>query len=389
MRSALVVVCLAVVVAVAGCGSTGSSTGGGSSDSGGGSFLSPATAKKLAAEVAEMEKRPTSIGITQKIEKPIPSGKVVDFVHCSVPACTGQVPFLEEAAEAVGWKAVSINSGLTAESIKNAWEQVIENEPDAVISDATPVSAYAPQLAKLKQLGIPVVNQFSSGDPTGANGIITPPIAGNDYFNTAGEALAKYVLDKSTEPPDVAIFLTSAYPNNTLMAEGFKAEMTKNCQECEVDLVQVPVTSIGTSALPQTISSYYQANPDVEWGYPAWNDLVSGLPAAMRSAGLGGKVKFVTLQAFGSPTANQYLEAGEELVAMTPVPGPDSQWRCIDELIRYFLDMPTAPDGNQTLQPWLITQESAKSEGLANEGGGGDYPLVKDYKAQFEELWGV
>ena len=384
-----------LLFAIAGCGDSSSDSSSSSepatsesTESTESSFLNADVKTKLDEEVAELEERPTSIGITEPIKKPIPSGKTIAFVRCSVPACTGQDVYFTEAAEKVGWKLVPVNSGLTAETIKNAWEQVVQGDFDAVISSAAPVAAYSKQLAELKAKGVPVVNVFSGGDTAGSNGIIDPPIAGNDFFPRAGETLAKYVLAHSTTAPNAAMFLTDAYGNNTLMAEGFEKEMKKSCPECETELVQVPLTAIGTNALAQTVTSYSQANPDVDWAFPAWNDLVTGVPAAMRGAGLAGQVKFVTLQAFGSTTANEYLENGEELVAMTPVPGPDAQWRAIDELIRYFNGESTAEDGNEGLEPWLITKEAMENEGLADEYEG-TFPTVKDFKQQFEKLWGV
>jgi ribose transport system substrate-binding protein len=389
----LVIACAALLVGVAGCGDSGDDSTGGSTNAsadGGGesSFLSADVNERIDGEVEELKQRPGSIGITEPIKKSIPEGKVIDVIHCSVAACTSQLPFFEEAAEAVGWEVNRINAGLTPETIKNAWEQAVSNEHDAVITFGTPVAAYAPQLAELKELGIPVVNEFSSGDPAGTNGIIEPPIAGDDYFNVIGENLAKYVLSESTEPPNVAMFLTPLYPNNTLVGDGFEAVMKKECVECQFEKVEVPATSIGTNQLPQTIVSYLQGHPDVDWSLPAWNDLVSGVPAAMRGAGIEGQAKIVTMQAGGSPTTNAYLENEEELVALAPVPGPDSQWRCIDELVRYFTEQSTEPDGNENLPAWIVTQAAMEDEGLAGEFGG-NYPMVKDFKQQFEDLWGV
>jgi ribose transport system substrate-binding protein len=393
LPAVLVIACAALLVGVAGCGdSDDDSAGGGtnaSADGGGeSSFLSADASGRIDGEVEQLKQRPPSIGITEPINKPIPEGKVIDVIHCSVTACTSQLPFFEEAAEALGWEVNRINAGLTPETIKNAWEQAVGNENDAVITFGTPVAAYAPQLAELKALGIPVVNEFSSGDPAGNNGIIDPPIAGNDYFNVIGENLAKYVLSESTEPPNVAMFHTPLYPNNALIGDGFETVMKKECAECEFEKIEVPATSIGTNQLPQTIVSHLRGNPDVDWTLPAWNDLVVGLPAAMRGAGIEGQVKIVTMQAGGSPTTNAYLENEEGLVALGPVPGPDSQWRCFDELARYFTGQPTEPSGNENLPAWIVTREAMESEGLADEFGG-NYPMVKDFKQQFEDLWGV
>jgi ribose transport system substrate-binding protein len=382
-------VAAALLVGVAGCGgSSGSSSSAQGSTSEGGGFLSAAVEKKLDQEVAELEKRPTKIGPREKITKPIPPDKTIDVIHCSVEACTAQIPNFEAAAAAVGWKVVPVEAGLTAETIKNAWEQVVHNKPDAVITFATPESAYAPQLAKLKAMNIPVVNEYASGEPGGDNGIIAPPINGNEYFEVEGAALAKYVLAHATEPVKAVMFKVSLYPNNTLMGEGFKSELEKQCPECEMKFANLPVTDVGTNNLPPQVVSYFQANPDTNWAYLAWTDLVTGVPAAIRGAGLSGNVQLVSLQAGGpAPAANSYLENGEELVALAHVPGADSTWQCIDELIRYFTGMSTEDDSPKSVPSWLVTKEVMEKEELGQYEG--DYPMVADYQSQFEELWGV
>jgi ribose transport system substrate-binding protein len=389
----------ALLLGVAACGSSssGSSSEGstetstaesGSSSSTESSFLSAAVSEKLGAEVEKLEERPTKIGPTEKIEKPIPKGKVIDVVHSSVEGQTSAIPYFEEAGELLGWKVVPIEAGLTAETTKNAWEQVVRNKPDGVITTASAVSSFAPQLAELKALKIPVVNQYSGGDPVGSNGIIDPPIFGNDYFLEQGAALAKYVLANTTEPIKGAMFLSKHFPNNVLMSEGFKGEIEKQCAECEVSLQEIAITAVGTNAVAEQIAAYVQANPDTNWIYPAWTDLMAGVPAAMRGAGLSGKVQFVTLQAGGAaPTENSYLENGEELVAITQIPGQDGEWQCIDELARYFTGMPTTADAPTSESFWIVTQKVMEEEELGQFEG--SYPTVVNYKEQFEELWGL
>lgn len=255
-----------------------------------------------------------------------------------------------------------------------------------MITFAYPTAAYAPQLAELKKLGIPVVNEYSSGDPVGSNGILDPTPYRNEYWNTQGEALGKYVLANATEPVKAVMFKVSLYGNNTLMGEGFKTEIEKQCADCEVDFEELPVTAIGTDKLPPLVTSYFQSNPDTNWGYPAWTDLITGVPAAMRGAGVGGKAKLVTLQAGGpAPAANSYLENEEEVFAMAHVPGADSTWQCIDELIRHFTGMSTEEDGPSTASTWLVTKKVMEEELGQYEG---NYPMVADYETQFEELWG-
>ena len=70
---------------------------------------------------------------------------------------------------------------------------------------------------------------------------------------------------------------------------------------------------------------------------------------------------------------------------MAHVPGADSTWQCIDELIRHFTGMPTEDDSPTHVATWLVTKKVMEEEELGQYEG--DYPMVADYQAQYKKLW--
>lgn len=81
LRAAIALCALTAVAALAaaGCGgSEGSSSG---SEATSGAFPKAVKANE------RWEKRPTSIGLKTPVSKPIPTGKVIDFIQCPLPAC--------------------------------------------------------------------------------------------------------------------------------------------------------------------------------------------------------------------------------------------------------------------------------------------------------------
>jgi len=92
-RGVLAIVALACLgaILVAGCGGSGDSStaadSGSTSDSGSTGEATSGKFPEAEKKTAEYEKRPTSIGIEKPVGKPIPKGKVIDFIQCGVPAC--------------------------------------------------------------------------------------------------------------------------------------------------------------------------------------------------------------------------------------------------------------------------------------------------------------
>src|SRR5919198_169492 len=155
---------LAVAVVAAGCGSSSKSSTSSGSGSGSGSS-SEAAFPEAAQATAKMQQRPTSIGLTEPVGKKIPTGKTIDFIQCGVPACKVEGDILAEATKLLGWNMKRINAGATPETIKAAYQQAINDKPDAVLGSGFPKVIDAAELAQLKKMNIPVVQAFVEDQP--------------------------------------------------------------------------------------------------------------------------------------------------------------------------------------------------------------------------------
>lgn len=60
----------------------------------------------------------------------------------------------------------------------------------------------------------------------------------------------------------------------------------------------------------------------------------------------------------------------------------EAAWVQVDALARHFTGQSMAVDQRAVLPNMLITGDNVPS-------ASGDFPLVKDYQAQFEALWGL
>jgi len=369
-RGLLAVGACATALVVAGCGDSGSDSTG-SSGAGSGNF--PAAEKAT----AKYEKRPTSIGIKTPVGVEIPKGKDIAFVQCGVPACATEAEILKTATDLLGWNLHTINAGSTPEEIKAAYQQAINEKPDAVLSSGFPRALYEPELKALNKMKIPVVQAFV-GDTTGngLTGVVGGPVASE----IEGKGMANFILThSSSEAPKVGQVYVNGFETTVNVADALKGQLEAECAECSTEDLVVPVASIG-SDLPQRVSSFLTSNPDIEWSSIAYADLMVGLPTALKGAGIED-ANLVTLNL--NPAIAPYMSKGEFLRLGFMVSYPESYWREIDLLARYFTGQPYEENlDDSTLPYWAITKETLPS---TTE----EFPAVVDYEEQFKRLWGL
>lgn len=361
--------CAVVAVVAAGCGDSNSSSSGGGETS---------SAFPKAVKInEEFEQRPTSVGIKTPVGKPIPKGKVVDFIQCGVPACATEREIFEEAMEPLGWSLKSINAGTTPEEIKAAYQQAINDKPDAVLGSGYPRVLFEPEIQQLKKLNIPVVEAFVEEEP--GNGI-TAVIGGIGTSETQGRMMASHVLANSDdEEMEVGVINVKGFETVTGTAEEVEKVIAEECPKCSTKRLDAPVTSIGAD-LPQRISSFLTSNPGIKWATVGYNDMVVGLPTALKGAGIE-EANLVTVNI--NTSIAPYLAKGEFLEATMGTSFPEVYWRVVDLLARYYTGQPYEEDlDDSTLPYWTITKESLPS---TDE----EFPVVTDYQEQFKKLWGV
>ncbi len=368
-----VLVCT-TALALAACSSSSSSAPKTSPAKASGSAFPAATAAN-----AKYEQRPTSIGITTPVGKTIPKGKVIDFIQCGVPACVVEGDILESATNLLGWKLVRINAGTSPQQIADAYQQAITNKPDAVIGSGYARALFASEVSTLSSKHIPVLEAFV-GDSTGDG--LTGVVGGPVNNSIQGKEVADYILANTTsKSATIGAVVPSGFPNMVQEDSAFDAEIQKQCPSCTVKLLTVPVTSIGTD-LTTRISSFLTANPNVSYLWDGYDDMVTGLPTALKGSGVTS-VKVATISMNGTVAAD--ISQNDYVTTAIGTSFPEVYWREIDLLARYFTGVSYSADLNDATLPfWTIT-----SSDLPSDASSVTFANVVDYKAQFEKLWGL
>jgi ABC-type sugar transport system substrate-binding protein len=368
----------ATALALAACGSSSSGSGSGSSSPKAGSSAKSAFPAAAAAN-AKYEVRPTSIGITTPVGKTIPKGKVIDFIQCGVPACVVEGDILEDATNLLGWKLARINAGTTPQQIADAYQQAVTNKPDAVIGSGYARVLFDPELKSLASMHIPVLEAFV-GDSTGDG--LTGVVGGPVNNSIQGKEVADYILANSTSKPvTIGAVVPSGFPNMVQEDASFDATIQKDCPSCTVKLLTVPVTSIGTD-LTTRISSFLTANPSIKWLWDGYDDMVTGVPTALKGASITS-VNVTTISMNGTVAAD--IAGNDYVTSAIGTSFPEVYWREIDLLARYFTGQSYSVDLNDATLPfWTITKSD-----LPSDASSVTFANVVDYKSQFEKLWGL
>jgi len=371
----------AVAIAAAACSSSSTSS---NPSSGSSTAAQTSDADGVAAArafLAQAETAPTSIGITTPLlRRPTPGKLIVNLV---IPTPDAQVTSNDQAqaVAAIGWKYKTITIGPQANGIQTAFEAALALKPApfGISIVAYPRSEIQAQLKEAQSKGVVVVDS-STTDP------VAPPIIANlndaaDQVST-GETLAAEVVASSDGNAHVATFTLSAFPLQAAMVDNFNIWLKKWCPACTNTVVNQQLTDIGTTT-PQSVVSTFEANPSLQYALYSFGDMSLGVDAALKTAGLLGKVK----QIGPAPTLQDLADLRNKIaLAWLGYDNEVSAWRIVDFFARASEGQSLSSVINVPLPAQLLTPQNIGSM-VADSSG--YYLAPKDYQAQFEKLWNV
>ncbi len=331
-----------------------------------------ADVKQARAILASAVKRPTSIGLTARIKKKIPTGKKIVYISCgAISACTAHITYIKDATKRLGWSASMITTDGSPQQIQAAWNSALRSGADGIIETAISRSILETQIRAAKSKGVPVATCCST-DPIG-NGVIfnTSTVKQNGRI---GKYLAAKVVADTNGSASVLYVNVSAYQILAEVGTSFQRWLKKLCSTCGYDSIDIPLSGLG-KGVPDQVVSYVRSHPDVDYVVLSESgSLAPGLSAALRAAGLS-KVKIIGQ----GPGVAEFQEIRSGTIeGGVPFDFEEVDWMMVDAIARYSAKVPVP----QTALPlWFVTKKNVpKTTGL--------FPIVPDYKAQFLKLWG-
>jgi ABC-type sugar transport system substrate-binding protein len=381
-RMLIAVAPVTLAVGLAACSSSGSSSSSSTTATNAAAASSPGL-KQAEAVVSADTSTPTSIGITQPVGKPIPTGKHVVIVYSGQGAVGTDLVYdgFNQAAKVLGWKVTSLYPALpTPQDLQQALDQAIQLKPDAVIITAVDDADFQTQINTLHSMNIPVIANFSP-DPTG--GPITLSLmgaAGEGALASVAGAVAVADLGGKGE---LGVIGLQGYKIVQDYTQGFYREVRATCPACTIKETDLPLTSLGTTD-GTDIVNFLRANPGITGLLIGYDGLGSDLFTAAKSAGitLPKVYSIATL-----PTGVQAAQEGE-LTATVPVDYTDLGWRDADALARIFTGQTASALAQDVLyeRPVIWSTQYHNVPSLPSDNS---FPgVVTSAPAQYEKLWG-
>ncbi len=326
------------------------------------------------AIVAKALKRPTTISVTKKILRKIPTGKKIFFISCGAQACTLQGDIVKQGAADLGWKSTFINTDGSAQQEQAAFETALRQGADGIILNAVTPSALSSQIAEAKAKGVLFVTCCSLAQVPTDVLYNTSTSAQNAAI---GKDLAAYVVANSGGKANVLYVDISIFQILSTLATSFHAELQALCPNCGYASIDTPLSALGTPTSVSNIVSYLRAHPNTNYvALSVQSALAAGLPAALDAAGLGN-VKIIG-QGPGPADFAAFKSGDEE--AGVPFDYYTVDYLMLDSMARKWAGVPV----QHTAPPvWLATGLNT-TPALTQKV----VPIVVNYRNLFLRLWG-
>ena len=362
---------LALALGIAACGSSSSSSNSANTSGGSGGSVDTAAAQ---AAIAPYVGHPSAFPVTQSL-KSVKKGATVAFMDCGTSICALFWQLLQPAAKVMGVKLTHYSAGTAANTVTQAYDSVVAAKPDAVIATATSVDLWKNQLKQLQAMHIPVVTTGILG--TGLYGIKAAQAAETASL-LEGKLMADYTAAKFSSDNNIALYEVPELSFTPLVVQGYQGEIAKVCSKCKVRVVQIPIAAMGSTA-PNQIVSDLQAHSGTNLAVFSIDELESGLPAALQTAGITIK----TLGDSPSPTELEYLKEGKE-TAVLAVDLPVLTWTLLDQAARQMVGQSLVGDEAKGITDvQFLTQKDITFD--PSKGWTG-YPV---FGQRFAKLWGA
>lgn len=387
-RSLISAVLTTAALALAGCSTSPSASGGGStspSASGGGS-TSPSASGGGGQQVADIAAaqaflkpytvNPTKLLNTEPLKSLPPAGSTVVYLDGGTPIQAAFWQALQPTAPLLGVKLSRVQTGSDAQSINSALNSVVESKPAAVINVAIDPTLFPHQLGQLRAAGVKVVSASIVNGPKFG---FTNVLSNAGQTADVGKALTSTAIVRTQGMASKFVFYTvPELPFAGLELKGAQEQMKQQCPNCTMRVVNIPVTTLGSTAADVVVSDL-QAHPDTQYFLSAIDEVQIGLPSKLKVAGIdikgvGGTPAAANLQQIADGQQDAGIALDLNLF----------MWTAIDQAMREMAGQAVTYADDATVAAathHLITKQNAVADPKVG------WTAIPDYQTQFKKLW--
>jgi ribose transport system substrate-binding protein len=366
---------MAILLVVAGCGSSSSN----SSGSTGATAAASSAKAAAAAEVAKFTGPVKFISPGPPVDISKLAGKTIAMVTLD-----GGLPFVQsvfggmkQAAAAAGVKVQLFSANGSTSTASQEIEQAVAAGAAAVVTFAVNM-VYIPNAVKAaKKAGVPIVGALTID----ANAPLEPQAAGEvsiDYV-TSGRLLAAYAVANTDGPVHAAYQNLAGIDTFASLQQGIEAGMKAYCPSgCSLTTDDLNSNNLQSDA-GSTTTSEIARNPQLNWIFSAIDGIAQfSVPGVQ----LAGKQKTVRIASINAVTVNlQFITEGKVQAVDVGNSNNWLGWAMVDRALRAAAGEPPA----MSIVPIkLFDASNLKGADLNNEDS---LFAGADYRADYEKLW--
>lgn len=330
----------------------------------------------IAAAKKNLEKwtaAPTKIGVSEPLKaKPAP-GKTVAVLGTADPNNVKIQKKVKQIAESVGWKYELFSyDPAKPDTFQGALTTALAKKADYITETGLPLTPA--QLKQVKDAGAKLA--LSSVAPV----TVEDPIIVNSNGPASDEQMGRMVADffavDSGGKGKAVMEHVPSYPILGAFVDGFTKELDAVCPACEVERVDVTLPQLAGGKVPSLVTSALRKNPDATYAIFDVGPFATGVPAALKAAGLEGKVKII------GEAADEAAIAGLKDGSHTAWTGFDSEYSAyavMDAMFRDAEGSPVPVDELEVNPTQMLTADNVGSTRRWSE--------PQDADAQFKALW--
>lgn len=373
---------VALLGTVAACGSSG-----GSQSPGASSKLSSSVSSTLSSSIANYQTVPSWTAPGPSVNVSALAGKSI-FVIPEIPnAFNNELnTVMTQIADKAHIKlTIYANQGQVSQWAQGMSEAISQHPSLIILSAAPDPGELQPQLAAAKRAGIPVLvtHFYDNSSPAppactacaaGVSGLETAP------FNTAATLMAQWVTLKTGGAGVILAPVLSEVPITAGMVSSMQSVFHADCPACQVKVLTLPITDLGTPAFQTALQGAIQALPKLNYIVDQIDGMVPATVAALQLEGRKG-VGIATYN--GTPAILGDIQSKDFVTMDVGESAPWIAYSSMDQAFRLLAGMPTVKDSNP-VRIWFA----------GNVSQAGNPPsLVQGYGTAFEsgflKLWGL
>ena len=321
----------------------------------------------------QYSQRPTSVGVTEAVGKPIPTGKKVAYITCAAPQCVTFGKELTAAASVLGWTVKTFApTGGDASATQAAFDQALATKPDALTFSGISTALIQRQLAAATKAGVAVF--ANSVQEKNVPGLLGSTGAG-EWYTKKMQTVGKVIGNTAPAGSNVIVSSIGGFAGQDETFANIKTGMQESCPTCTMKEVLVSLTQIPEA--PQILANAARKDPKVKLIVSVLDSVMGkGMNTALKSAGVTG-VQYAG--ATGIEDGVQRVRAGQQVWVET-YPIREFAWLNIDMMARHFAGVSITPDEVGGPEVWIVTKDNVPASNT--------FPVVEDYQAETKQLWG-